>query len=106
MITAKIPPLRKRIVRTSGNLKASKIGSVTRTLSSESLKPRGKTREWTKKQMGKAIQNVTNGILVLEKQLYNTKFRVRRLVTMLLGEYALVQHLALLSTCVKRKRKS
>ena len=33
MITAKIPPLRERIVRTSGNLKANEIGSVTRMLS-------------------------------------------------------------------------
>ena len=63
MITAIIPPLRERIVRTCGNLKASKIDSVTQTPSGECLKPRGKTREWTEQQMEKAIQNVTNGIL-------------------------------------------
>ena len=63
MITAKIPPLCKKIVTTSSNLKASEIGSVTRMLTGQCLKPRGKMREWTEEQMEKAIQDIINGIL-------------------------------------------
>ena len=49
----KWPPLRERIVRSNPTMEVSIL----------TLKPQGKTREWTEEQMERAMKDVTNGVL-------------------------------------------
>jgi len=73
MMTANIqkpqrwPPLRERIVRTSNKNDIAGISFAMCMASVENLKPHGKTKEWTEEQMEQAIQDVTNGVLGVER---------------------------------------